>query len=220
LIKTRKISDLLSYANKSCKKKQKDTPKHKSINLGKEQTLTIMKNGNKEVSLPTYLRSPARKAAFIVIISCFMGLVTALNPSPNLSPLVTFAIIAPVSGYSLFLIFFGFIVQVESIIPESVKKIIRMRNVFYVVVASLAWFFAGAFLAVAIKSSFFTLFWVYSVFALITILPCVYSLLVYAPAFQYLRSPSNERIERKKIANALILLTIGLVLLGFWQQFS
>jgi hypothetical protein len=154
--------------------------------------------------------SKNRKVIFVISFSCIMGFLAAVFSSSWVNRFLIFSVTTPIFMYIFYIGLFEYLTRVGNIIPNNFRKIIRMKVFYFWLIFLIVWLFVFGFFIVKINSQILTNFWVFSFIAFFIIYPCIYSLSVYIPSFQYLDSPEIDRQKRKNFANDLVVLTAGL----------
>lgn len=148
---------------------------------------------------------------FIVIISLVMSFGLAfVSAPPSLGIIPTALILSFITIYMIYLIFGDLIKRISSILSNNWKKIANVKVFFGWFVSLYLWLVIGAWLSLKINSIVFSEFWVYSIFVLLIVYPCIISLAVYLPSFQYLWKSKDDYVQKKNIVNTLIIMTVSL----------
>jgi hypothetical protein len=151
-----------------------------------------------------------QQIAFIVVFGLATGALSLLNKPTSLGPVFTFVLMSGTMMYLLYLVFGGVINQISAILPDKNKKVVTIKGFLVWVIAIILLFTLGALIVSKINSVFLVELWVYSVLGLLIVYPCIISLSIYYPSFQYLRTSKDDYTKKKSIVNSLIFLTISL----------
>jgi hypothetical protein len=151
-----------------------------------------------------------KQRVFIILIGTLIGfLYTFVNHNTPLGEIPFFAITTISVTYLLFIYLEGHKEKIDSILGENSKKIVNNKVFTVWVYVFIGWLALGGIIVTQLHNIGFTLTWVYSVFAFVTVYPCLASSMIYFSAFKYLRV-ENQETTKKTIFNSLTIGTVGL----------
>ena len=104
----------------------------------------------------------------------------------------------------------GHVNQLNSVLPKNWKRIVNTKTFFGWFITFYAWLILGSLAVLQIRSTIFTSIWVLSIIVIVIIYPCIISLGVYIPVFQYLKKSKDETQKKKCIVKSLTFATISL----------
>jgi hypothetical protein len=123
-----------------------------------------------------------------------------------------FLIASFATGYLLYVILAEHARKIYSIVVSTKFRMLlnlKIYNAWFRF--TLLWWITGGIVVLATHLVFFTIAWLYVLIGLITVYPCILSVGVYVPSYQYLRYSTDTKATKKTILDSLFAATIGLV---------